>query len=111
MIEDPLFWCSSWQEAAWTYVAAVASALGSWLFYVMLLLSQTRAAADRSDYGAKHGSNISLSEAKCGFRTTCQTCHPTTRVLRGRYADVSDRPLNVRFRAEIEPVLRSAKVR
>ena len=48
MIEDPLFWCSSWQEAAWTYVAAVASALGSWLFYVMLLLSQTRAAADRS---------------------------------------------------------------
>jgi Zn-dependent membrane protease YugP len=29
--------------AAWTYVAAAVSALGSWLFYVVLLLSQTRA--------------------------------------------------------------------
>ena len=33
--------------AAWTYVAAAVSALGSWLFYVVLLLSQTRAAIDR----------------------------------------------------------------
>ena len=34
--------------AAWTYVAAAVSALGSWLFYVVLLASQTRASADRS---------------------------------------------------------------
>ena len=34
--------------AAWTYVAAAVSALGSWLFYVVLLLSQTRPMADRS---------------------------------------------------------------
>lgn len=34
--------------AAWTYVAAAVSALGGWLFYVALLLSQTRGAADRS---------------------------------------------------------------
>jgi Zn-dependent membrane protease YugP len=34
--------------AAWTYVAAAVSALGSWLFYVVLLVSQTRASADRS---------------------------------------------------------------
>jgi uncharacterized protein len=34
--------------AAWTYVAAAVSALGSWLFYVVLLVSQTRATADRS---------------------------------------------------------------
>jgi hypothetical protein len=33
--------------AAWTYVAAAVSALGSWLFYVVLLLSQTRPAIDR----------------------------------------------------------------
>ena len=34
--------------AAWTYVAAAVSALGSWLFYVVLLFSQTRASTDRS---------------------------------------------------------------
>jgi hypothetical protein len=34
--------------AAWTYVAAAVSALGSWLFYVVLLVSQTRATTDRS---------------------------------------------------------------
>jgi uncharacterized protein len=34
--------------AAWTYVAAAVSALGSWLFYVILLLSQTRSASARS---------------------------------------------------------------
>jgi len=34
--------------AAWTYVAAAVSALGSWLFYVVLLFSQTRATAGRS---------------------------------------------------------------
>jgi Zn-dependent membrane protease YugP len=33
--------------AAWTYVAAAVSALGSWLFYVFVLLSQMRSAADR----------------------------------------------------------------
>jgi Zn-dependent membrane protease YugP len=33
--------------AAWTYVAAAVSALGSWLFYVVLLLSQTRATIGR----------------------------------------------------------------
>jgi Zn-dependent membrane protease YugP len=33
--------------AAWTYVAAAVSALGSWLFYVVLLLSQTRATIDQ----------------------------------------------------------------
>lgn len=33
--------------AAWTYVAAAVSALGSWLFYVVVLLSQMRPAADR----------------------------------------------------------------
>ncbi len=30
--------------AAWTYVAAAVSALGSWLFYVFILLSQVRSA-------------------------------------------------------------------
>jgi uncharacterized protein len=34
--------------AAWTYVAAAVAALGSWLFYVILLLSQTRSATQRS---------------------------------------------------------------
>jgi uncharacterized protein len=34
--------------AAWTYVAAAVAALGSWLFYVILLLSQTRSASQRS---------------------------------------------------------------
>jgi Zn-dependent membrane protease YugP len=33
--------------AAWTYVAAAVSAIGSWLFYVFVLLSQARSAADR----------------------------------------------------------------
>jgi Zn-dependent membrane protease YugP len=33
--------------AAWTYVAAAVSALGSWLFYVFVLLSQARTIADR----------------------------------------------------------------
>ena len=33
--------------AAWTYVAAAVSALGSWLFYVFVLLSQARSVADR----------------------------------------------------------------
>jgi Zn-dependent membrane protease YugP len=33
--------------AAWTYVAAAVSALGSWLFYVFVLLSQVRSIADR----------------------------------------------------------------
>jgi len=33
--------------AAWTYVAAAVSAIGSWLFYVFVLLSQVRPAADR----------------------------------------------------------------
>jgi uncharacterized protein len=33
--------------AAWTYVAAAVSALGSWLFYVFVLLSQVRSVADR----------------------------------------------------------------
>jgi uncharacterized protein len=28
--------------AAWTYVAAAVSAIGSWLFYVFVLLSQAR---------------------------------------------------------------------
>jgi Zn-dependent membrane protease YugP len=32
--------------AAWTYVAAAVSAIGSWLFYVFVLLSQARSAAD-----------------------------------------------------------------
>jgi hypothetical protein len=32
--------------AAWTYVAAAVSAIGSWLFYVFVLLSQVRSAAD-----------------------------------------------------------------
>jgi Zn-dependent membrane protease YugP len=31
--------------AAWTYVAAAVSALGSWLFYLFVLLSQARSAA------------------------------------------------------------------
>ncbi len=31
--------------AAWTYVAAAVSAIGSWLFYVFILVSQTRAIA------------------------------------------------------------------
>lgn len=34
--------------AAWTYVAAAVAALGSWLFYVVLLISQTRSTSDRS---------------------------------------------------------------
>ncbi|MGI9404113.1 MAG: zinc metallopeptidase [Hyphomicrobium sp.] len=33
--------------AAWTYVAAAVSAIGSWLFYVFFLLSQVRPGADR----------------------------------------------------------------
>ena len=33
--------------AAWTYVAAAVSALGSWLFYVFVLLSQVRSVAGR----------------------------------------------------------------
>ena len=33
--------------AAWTYVAAAISALGSWLFYVFVLLSQVRSVGDR----------------------------------------------------------------
>jgi uncharacterized protein len=33
--------------AAWTYVAAAVSALGSWLFYGFVLLSQVRSVADR----------------------------------------------------------------
>jgi len=33
--------------AAWTYVAAAVSALGSWLFYVVVLLSQARSVSDR----------------------------------------------------------------
>jgi Zn-dependent membrane protease YugP len=32
--------------AAWTYVAAAVSAIGSWLFYFFVLFSQTRSAAD-----------------------------------------------------------------
>jgi Zn-dependent membrane protease YugP len=32
--------------AAWTYVAAAVSAIGSWLFYLFVLLSQVRSAAD-----------------------------------------------------------------
>ena len=34
--------------AVWTYVAAAVAALGSWLFYVVLLVSQARSASDRS---------------------------------------------------------------
>ena len=34
--------------AAWTYVAAAVAALGSWLFYVVLLASQARPASDRT---------------------------------------------------------------
>jgi len=33
--------------AAWTYVAAAVSAIGSWLFYVVVLLSQARSADHR----------------------------------------------------------------
>jgi hypothetical protein len=33
--------------AAWTYVAAAVSAIGSWLFYAFVLLSQTRSADRR----------------------------------------------------------------
>jgi len=33
--------------AAWTYVAAAVSAIGSWLFYVFVLLSQARSAGFR----------------------------------------------------------------
>jgi uncharacterized protein len=33
--------------AAWTYMSAAVSALGSWLFYVFVLLSQVRSVADR----------------------------------------------------------------
>ena len=35
------------RAAAWTYVAAAVSAIGSWLFYVFVLLSQARSTADR----------------------------------------------------------------
>jgi uncharacterized protein len=34
--------------AAWTYVAAAVAAAGSWLFYVVLLVSQARSASDRN---------------------------------------------------------------
>src|SRR5262245_59946823 len=34
-------------SAAWTYVAAAVSAIGSWLFYVFVLLSQARSAGFR----------------------------------------------------------------
>jgi Zn-dependent membrane protease YugP len=34
--------------AAWTYVAAAVSAIGSWLFYVAVLLSQMRPASSRN---------------------------------------------------------------
>ena len=33
--------------AAWTYVAAAVSAIGNWLFFVFILLSQARPAIDR----------------------------------------------------------------
>jgi uncharacterized protein len=33
--------------AAWTYVAAAVSAIGSWIFYVFILLSQVRSTAYR----------------------------------------------------------------
>jgi Zn-dependent membrane protease YugP len=33
--------------AAWTYVAAAVSAIGTWLFYVVLLLSQARSVGRR----------------------------------------------------------------
>lgn len=33
--------------AAWTYVAAAVSAIGSWLFYVFVLMSQLRTTTDR----------------------------------------------------------------
>ena len=33
--------------AAWTYVAAAVSAIGTWLFYVVLLLSQARSVSRR----------------------------------------------------------------
>jgi Zn-dependent membrane protease YugP len=33
--------------AAWTYVAAAMSAIGSWLFYIVLLLSNTRGSSAR----------------------------------------------------------------
>jgi uncharacterized protein len=33
--------------AAWTYVAAAVSAIGSWIFYAFVLLSQARSATDR----------------------------------------------------------------
>ena len=33
--------------AAWTYVAAAVSAIGSWIFYVLVLVSQMRTASDR----------------------------------------------------------------
>jgi len=35
------------RAAAWTYVAAAVSAIGSWLFYVFVLMSQARSAAGR----------------------------------------------------------------
>ena len=35
------------RAAAWTYVAAAVSALGTWLFYVVLLLSQARSVSRR----------------------------------------------------------------
>jgi Zn-dependent membrane protease YugP len=35
------------RAAAWTYVAAAVSALGSWLFYAVVLLSQARSASHR----------------------------------------------------------------
>ena len=34
--------------AAWTYVAAAVSAIGSWLFYIFVLLSPVRSTAYRS---------------------------------------------------------------
>ena len=35
------------RAAAWTYVAVAVSALGTWLFYVVLLLSQARSVSRR----------------------------------------------------------------
>lgn len=34
--------------AAWTYVAAAVSAIGSWLFFIFMMFSQARSAANRS---------------------------------------------------------------
>jgi Zn-dependent membrane protease YugP len=33
--------------AAWTYVAAAVSAIGSWLFFIFIMFSQARPALDR----------------------------------------------------------------